>query len=1058
MGIDYMSMFSSATQNRTHFSGVSTGLDLGGMIDGILQKESQPMVRLQERQEQLTNRQKALQQLSEKMQEFRTFVNRWKLQSNFFKPTVSSTQQNAISGTATGYVPNISFQAQATQLAQSETVSSREFTGNASTRLQNIGATTPGTLTIKVDGQSFNINYNPEDTLQQLASRIQGQAGLRAFVTSSVSGSRFHIAAPDASVDIQSLQDTGAFLTRMGLLSDYTSQTLVTGSSTRLQDLGITSGTLDIEFFDLSTEALVEESVVYQETDTLAQLVDNINAVGAGKFEARMTDMGILQIMPTASASRIVNITDDGGNLAEKVNFGMGSVVSKDFSGETVSSTLADFGVITTEPTDYEIRVYDRITGTTRSLVFQYEDTDTLQTFINALNNPSDPDKGFIVATFDINRQLRISSADERYVILGHEDEENLVEAFGLGGTIAGAQTMVRQENTLGSFGVTTGGTLTLEAHNSANNTTQAFQIAYSSTDTIDDFIENVRLATKGTGEHSLFHVHIGTDDKLYIRGAYGNIHVRSLTDSSGGSFVSSLGLSSEVDTLSRFRSKVLTDDSSFPLSQFGVPDMEEKTLTIEYLDTTTGKKSSVKIDYESGDTLNSLLAEINGKGFFDARIEIDNRLYIKGATGNIRILTMDDDGGGLLSSLGLNTSRIASQTAKMQVNIGGVISELESNTNTFRDAVSGIHLNAYSTDIWSTITANTDIQETVSHIEEFVEEYNTMMEFLHTRLNEDPFEPEPGSEEPLTEEQILQGTLKNNSLVRQIFSEMRNMVYTSMDGGMNRLTYDFLTNMGIGSTDGLTEAKQNIMMGKIAIRTSSLESALLSNPEAVWEAFGVDTSYSYTNLYQSKALEGSATSLLSELGVSTAGRIELGYNDVSNNTVGTISVEYLPGDTLQSLIDAFNADANGLVRMTLDGTNQLSIQSTSPSVHIRNVADAQRITDPRQVGNLIDRLGLVATNQQTVPVQGFAERLSNYLHDYTKYNGRIDQTVGINGTLSQQIRRINSEITNWAKRLETRYVSLWARFARLEQNMANMQRQSDYMANAFQQMSGNKQ
>jgi flagellar hook-associated protein 2 len=105
-----------------------------------------------------------------------------------------------------------------------------------------------------------------------------------------------------------------------------------------------------------------------------------------------------------------------------------------------------------------------------------------------------------------------------------------------------------------------------------------------------------------------------------------------------------------------------------------------------------------------------------------------------------------------------------------------------------------------------------------------------------------------------------------------------------------------------------------------------------------------------------------------------------------------------------------------------------------------------------------LDRFGIRSIDSKTIPVQGFAERLSSYLHEYTKYNGRIDQTAGINGTLSQQIRSINREITNWAKRLETRYVSLWGRFSRLEKNLANMQRQSEYMANAFQQLSGRNQ
>jgi len=561
MGSDYLSFFSSAIQNRTHFSGVSSGLDLSGLIDTILQKESQPLYRLQERQEQLTNRQKALQLVTEKMQEFRTFTTRWKLQSQFFQPTITSTREHVISGTGTGYVPNISFQAQATQLAQSETLSSRQFNGASSTRLSTLGATSSGTLTIKVDGQEHNINYNPEDTLQQLASRIQGQAGLRAFVTSSTAGSRFHIAAPDASVDIQGIKDTGAFLTRMGLLTDYASKTLVTESSAQLQDLGVSSGTLNIQYFDVSTGNLVTTNVDYLQTDTLTQLADKIKTAGIGKFEARLTDMGILQIIPTAGASRIVNLSEDGGGtLLDKIHLGMGSAISREFSALGINNPLRDFGV--TGAGAYSVRVFDRSLGTEKTIMIDYDpDDDSLSDWITKLNE--DPDNSnSLVATFGIDKKLKISAASDRYVLLGQTDTGPLISAMGLGGVVAGAQTMVNVDTTLSSLGASIGGRLTLEAHNSSNNTTQAFEIDYAPGQTIGELKTAIETATGG-----LFEVLLGTDDKIYIRGAYGNIHVRSLSDSAGGSLLSSLGISSKADTLARFQSKALTDDPSFRLS-----------------------------------------------------------------------------------------------------------------------------------------------------------------------------------------------------------------------------------------------------------------------------------------------------------------------------------------------------------------------------------------------------------------------------------------------------------------------------------------------------------
>ena len=82
---DLTNYISSSVANRTSVSGLASGIDTESVIQSIIDAESAPLQKLTERKESMTNRQKALNELSEELTEFRTFTNNWRLESNFLQ-------------------------------------------------------------------------------------------------------------------------------------------------------------------------------------------------------------------------------------------------------------------------------------------------------------------------------------------------------------------------------------------------------------------------------------------------------------------------------------------------------------------------------------------------------------------------------------------------------------------------------------------------------------------------------------------------------------------------------------------------------------------------------------------------------------------------------------------------------------------------------------------------------------------------------------------------------------------------------------------------------------
>ncbi|MDD8053253.1 MAG: flagellar cap protein FliD N-terminal domain-containing protein, partial [Thermotogota bacterium] len=236
---DLTNYISSSVANRTSVSGLASGIDTESVIQSIIDAESAPLQKLTERKESMTNRQKALNELSEELTEFRTFTNNWRLESNFLQYQTTSSNESiaTIQATAPAKTKNFSFAVD--QVARNETYFSADYvSGTSATQLQNLGGyangvSHEGALTLTIDGTSYDpITYTQSNTLSEVIAQIKAiSPDITVDTVNSAEGLKLFISGADASIDI-SLADTGDFLQVLGMTPSYESGYFANGLAT----------------------------------------------------------------------------------------------------------------------------------------------------------------------------------------------------------------------------------------------------------------------------------------------------------------------------------------------------------------------------------------------------------------------------------------------------------------------------------------------------------------------------------------------------------------------------------------------------------------------------------------------------------------------------------------------------------------------------------------------------------------------------------------------------------------------------------------------------------
>lgn len=341
--------------------------------------------------------------------------------------------------------------------------------------------------------------------------------------------------------------------------------------------------------------------------------------------------------------------------------------------------------------------------------------------------------------------------------------------------------------------------------------------IDISSTDTINDIITKISDAFTSVGSSAT----VSFDDinnRLIIQSS----DVFSISDESGNfTYVFRLNDANLTFEGGNYTLKSTEDIGSFStsktLADLGISGSGSFTI------------NDVSINYSDTDTIADLISKINDnvENITAKYDEINNKI----------VLTADEMGDVLINvsgspaELGFDTGSFTLGNVAHAIleTDSGLTYDLYSDNNTF--SYEGLEITAFNTGNAS-INVNTDTESIINKISEFVDNWNETMDYLYTKLTESKVENKP--EEDMSEEEKIQGYLKNDQYLRKIFDKMRNYLYESVDG-------KYLWELGISSGDSGI-GFENTMKGHIELDEDKLREFISKNgTDAVWEFFGSD-------------------------------------------------------------------------------------------------------------------------------------------------------------------------------------------------------------------------
>jgi len=341
--------------------------------------------------------------------------------------------------------------------------------------------------------------------------------------------------------------------------------------------------------------------------------------------------------------------------------------------------------------------------------------------------------------------------------------------------------------------------------------------INISGTDTVNDIVTNLQNALSSLGatatvtfDESTGKLSITSDKAFQISNVSGNFtFVFRLNDANlkqqGSNFT--LESSGDIGVYSQYKT----------LSALGISS--NKTLTINNKDISLATTDTISTVIQK---INSTVADVNavyddktGKIVLTSKTTGDNLINISG----------DAD---LLSALKLNNGTFTlGQVAQIDITLNGYTQQVKSKSNTI--TYNGLTLNLSATGN-ATVTVSTDRDKIVERIKDFVNKWNELTDFLYTKITENKVTNK--SADQMSEDEKLQGLLKNDSFIRRIFDRFRSFLTTQIDGKT-------LNDLGIASGD-TGKSFQNTMKGRITLDEEKLKKFIESNgADAVWKFFG---------------------------------------------------------------------------------------------------------------------------------------------------------------------------------------------------------------------------
>ncbi|MEK5266962.1 flagellar filament capping protein FliD [Weizmannia sp. FSL W8-0401] len=248
--------------------------------------------------------------------------------------------------------------------------------------------------------------------------------------------------------------------------------------------------------------------------------------------------------------------------------------------------------------------------------------------------------------------------------------------------------------------------------------------------------------------------------------------------------------------------------------------------------------------------TLNDVISKVNNSNlgltmYYDEYKDMFT--LTRKETGNFNSSSSVDNGNEIIISSDTDTYDFLRDTLKFSgsteyggtnavFNINGL--DTERTTNTF--AINGVTYTLKSKfDTPVTVTVSNDTDTIFKNIKNFVDQYNSLIDAVQSKLNEDRY-PDYA---PLTDDQRKEltdtqqdqwdkkarsGLLRNDMTLKSSLSNMRSLIYSKVNNANISSEYSQLSSIGITTTSDWLKG------GKLEINEDKLKAAIQNDPDSV--------------------------------------------------------------------------------------------------------------------------------------------------------------------------------------------------------------------------------
>lgn len=407
-------------------------------------------------------------------------------------------------------------------------------------------------------------------------------------------------------------------------------------------------------------------------------------------------------------------------------------------------------------------------------------------------------------------------------------------------------------------------------------------------------------------------------------------------------------------------------------------------------------------------DTLDTIISKINKSGagvvaFYDATNKQISLTSKTAGDEKIVLGTDETDTSNFLTQVGLTTPAAGKQGKAAEVTVNGVSVAADNNKATFN----GVTFTLTGTGTAS-VTVQTDTDTIVQKIQNFIDQYNTVIDQINTKLTEGY---SSGEMQSSNSDDASFGDLYGDSTLRSISQDLRSFSYLTV--ASQSPTMQQLSQVGI-TTGAVGQSVSDSKTGHLSLDADKLRAAIESDPDAVASLFG-NTIERVSGETPTGTIDGTNTTFKLAHGPLT------GAPTVVVNGVTYTQVSGTP--------KSYDVDKQPQHQYSIDyATGTITFGDAPPS--------GAKI----QVNYTYN----IGANDSSA---GIFVQMANVLNNYTQVGGTIDAIIGSDGSITNQIKYNSDRIADMNYRLQQQQASLYTMYQQMQTQLANISNQSSFLA-----------